>query len=507
MRQHALRLMLPRHPWDRPTNAYWGSNTVTANYLAFHATRRPTAVAARYAGREITYSEMNRTLRLMTQSLRELGLPQGSRVAVALNDAYAHLLLLLAFERLGIATASLQEVDIARFLPELSTFDLLVTDPRPPIAGARRHLALTQDWLRSCMTRADPGDPMPMRPPDDLPARMLRTSGTTAAPKWFQISRRAQEGMIHEWTWQFALTSQSRTLLTLPFNVRAVYEFVAACLRAGGTVVFDESKQWPQLLSSVPITHTIFLPVVLARLLDELPADFARPSHLTVLCFGAHLSPALRERAMKRLATDICDLYGTIEVGSVSTSWSGGDGGFGAICPKALVEALDEGGAPVPPGKPGSIRMKTEYMADSYLDDPETTRRMFRDGWFYPGDIGILDGHGRLRILGRGDDMLNIGGVKYLPAVLEELIRAAVPVDDVGVCSLPSKDGVEELWIGVAALRLDSSELAQRVATALRGYGLEAARVRKLDRIPRNTNGKIQRNLLREMLARAAVLS
>jgi len=477
---------------------------VTADYIAFHATQCPTAVAALYAGREITYAEMNRSLRSIMRSLRELDLPQGSRVAVAFNDSYIHLLLLLAFERLGIATASLQQVNVARALPTLSRFDLIVTDPQPPIAGARRHLALTQDRLRSLLTRPDSGEPESMRPSDGLPARLLHTSGTTAAPKWFEISRRAQEGMMHEWALHFAFTSRSRTLLTLPFNVRAVYEFVSTCLRARGAVVFDDPKQWTRLLTPARITHTIFLPVVLARLLEELPADFAKPSDLTILCFGAHLSPALRERAMRRLATGICDLYGTIEVGSISTSWNIGDGGFGAICPRAVVEALDESGMSVTPGTPGRIRLKTDYMTDGYLDDPETTRRMFRDGWFYPGDIGTLDGRGSLRILGRGDDMLNIGGVKYLPSVLEELIRAAVPVNDVGVCSLPREDGVEELWIGVAAPLLDGSELAERIVTVLRAHGLEGVQVKKLDGVPRNANGKIQRNLLKEIVARAA---
>ena len=477
---------------------------MTADFIAFHAAERPDAVAVIYGDQRVTYAKLDRVLQAMTRSLSELGLAWGSRVAIAVDNTYVHLLLLLAFERLGIATASYQPIDDAGIRQIPPFFDLIVTESESRFEGVRPRLAVTKDWLARAMAGMHADRAMPPQPPDDIPARLLRTSGTTGVAKWFQIPRRVHEGMINERIRNFAMTTRSRQLFTLTFRVRAVYEFVSACLRAGGTIVCDITARWAEQISSAGITHAIFLPIVLARILEELPPNFVKPAALTVVCFGAHLSPSLRERATARLATGICDIYGTIEVGSICESWRADDDGFGTLFPKVRAEALDEQGAPVPPGTPGRIRVKTAFMPDGYIDDPELTGRTFKDGWFYPGDIGILDGRGRLRILGRADDLLNIGGRKYLPAVLEELIRAEVPVDDVGVSSLPSGYGVERLWIGVAAARLGEAEAAERIGQTLGRHGVDAAEVRKLDRIPRSASGKIERDLLKQAVAAVA---
>jgi acyl-coenzyme A synthetase/AMP-(fatty) acid ligase len=349
--------------------------------------------------------------------------------------------------------------------------------------------------------QADWSPPPPAR--DDTPVRLGQSSGTTGPVKWFPVSRRAHEGMISERIRNFAMSPQSRQLLTVAFRVRAIFEFVSACLRVGGAIVMADESRWAELLSSAGITHAIFFPIILERILEELPADFAKPANLTLLGLGAHLPPALRERAMARLATSICEIYGTVEAGTISEFWSGDDP-YGIVLPRVRVEAVDEQGAPTPAGTPGLIRVQTPLMPVGYLNDPEATARMFRDGWFYPGDIGILDRRGRLRILGRADDLLNIGGRKYVPAVLEELIRGQVAVDDIGVSALPTEAGIDRLWIGFTSAALGESEVAERIASMLTRYGVDAAQVRKLAAIPRNANGKIRRDALKSDLAAAA---
>ena len=403
---------------------------MTADYIGFHAAGRPSALAVAYGGERVTCAALDRTLRAMARSLSELRLGWGNRVAVACNDPYIHLLLLLAFERLGIATGSYQPIDDLGVSQIPAFFDLIVTDSNLHIPGGRPHLAMTKEWLDRAMAKADAGWALPPPAPDDTPVRLGQTSGTTGPVKWFQIPRRAHEGMINERIRNFAMSSQSRQLLTVAFRVRAIFEFVSACLRAGGTIVMGDGPRWAELMSSAGITHAVVFPMILARILERLPLDYSKPANLTLLGLGAHLSPSLRERAMARLATAICEIYGTVEAGTICEFW-GWDDEYGIVLPKVRVEAVDEQSAPAPAGTPGLIRVKTPLLPGGYLDDPEATARMFRDGWFYPGDIGIVDRRGRLRILGRADDLLNIGGRKYLPDILEESIRAEVPVDDI----------------------------------------------------------------------------
>src|SRR5438876_2094801 len=142
-------------------------------------------------------------------------------------------------------------------------------------------------------------------------------------------------------------------------------------------------------------------------------------------------------------------------------------------------------------------------MVEGYLDDAETTARMFRDGWFYPGDIGILHGARRLQVLGRADEVLNVGGEKISPANVEELIMAEAALEDVGVCTIPDAQGVEQLCIAVSgevANDPKALELLGRLLGPVRVAGVFVVGVPQIRRTP---TGKIQRALLKAVALEA----
>jgi acyl-coenzyme A synthetase/AMP-(fatty) acid ligase len=108
-----------------------------------------------------------------------------------------------------------------------------------------------------------------------------------------------------------------------------------------------------------------------------------------------------------------------------------------------------------------------------------------------------------LEVLGRADDLLNIGGIKHWPDDLEALVMARAPVADAGVSALPNADGMGEIYVGIVEPRCEDAALAGHIAEALRTKLLGDIRIVKLERIPRNVNGKIQRKLLQKAVARA----
>src|SRR5262249_52790959 len=141
---------------------------------------------------------------------------------------------------------------------------------------------------------------------------------------------------------------------------------------------------------------------------------------------------------------------------------------FGSVLPRVQVEVVDEHNQPLPFGEVGQIRVKTDCMVDGYVDDPEATRRKFRNGWFYAGDLGVVHGTHRLQVTGRSDDLMNIGGSKFSPSALEDLVLKSVDVGDVGVCSIPDADGLEEVCVMMADVRCGGQELMERVTRAFR---------------------------------------
>jgi acyl-CoA synthetase (AMP-forming)/AMP-acid ligase II len=234
-------------------------------------------------------------------------------------------------------------------------------------------------------------------------------------------------------------------------------------------------------------------------LLDELSSDFEKPADLTIFTWGAPVSRTLRDKVLARLATDLCDLYGSNEAADVCSTR--GTAEFGSVLPAVQVEIVDENHRPLAFGQMGQIRVKTDCMVDDYLDNPETTQRKFKDGWFYAGDLGILHDAYRLQYIGRSDDLLNIGWRKFSPDSLEDLVLRSAEVGDVGICSIPNADGIEEVCVVVSDARVSVHELVERITRAFRRFQFGRFHVIPIDRVPRNTNGKIQRDVLKRAAA------
>jgi acyl-coenzyme A synthetase/AMP-(fatty) acid ligase len=454
---------------------------VTADYIAFQAADSSEAVALIINGQEISYSKLTRDIRKVTRALREFELLPGAKVLVNVQYVYLRWLLLLALERLCVITHALR----GRDPHNLDDFDLVLSDKK--LVGGRQQCETTPEWLHRILVRADQDEEsMPVKAHND-PLRILFTSGTTGTYKKVLYSRRIHEGYVTKMLWFCNFTRQSRLL-----NMEGVAA-ATACIRAGGTLVFDNRMTAGEATAAYSITHVMLSPIALKLLLDELPIGFANPVDLKVFSSSAALSPVLRDRARARLATEVYDIYGTYEAGFISSIRNNAE--FGSVWPGVQVEVVDDRDEPMPLGEVGQVRVKTDCMVQEYLNDPETTERMFKGGWFYARDLGILHSDHRLQIIGRSDDVLNITGTKISPNVLEDVIVKIAEVGDVGVCSIQNAEGIEEIFIAVSGAQVSAQELLGRFQRATGIFRL--VNVAQFDQIPRTANGKIQRNLLK----------
>ena len=482
-------------------------NAMTADYIAYHAAERPHAVALVNRGRAITYAQFDSDLRKFTRAVRDLDLPRGSSAAVGHDDDYTHWLLLLALERAGVVTGSLVDLDNRAGATLRSAVDCVLAPPQFPTGGARRHIAITAEWSGRALASDDAAEQSPVSPTSEDPVRVLQSSGTTGAPKRIILLRRMFEARVRQFMAQFEFTSRSRYLLATGFNVWHVYGVATACLRAGGTVVADLVSGKLDVARSVwshGITHVSLFPIQLKQVLDGLPPDFVKPPDLTIHAFGAAIGETLRDLALERLAVEVFRNYGCNEAAAAFASRAPRKDGFASVWPDTAVEIVDEHDRPVPAGTVGDIRLRTPCMVEGYPDDPEATRRHFRDGWFYPQDMGVMNERHQLKVVGRRDEMLNIGGQKVAPSDLEDQVARLASVADVGVCGFPNALGVEEVYFAVAFAEGDMAEILRRITAAFRGFALGKFYVVRLPRIPRNANGKIERDELKHAVATAA---
>lgn len=159
-------------------------------------------------------------------------------------------------------------------------------------------------------------------------------------------------------------------------------------------------------------------------------------------------------------------------------------------------EIVSPEGEVLPHSTPGILRLRTSVMAKGYIGAPEATAEMFRDGWFYPGDIGELTADGRLKILGRVKDQLNIGGVKFNASDVDTAVRDVAGVTG-AMCFAAAEGGrVPRLMLALTvAGEVDRAEIAAAARAALqrinRSLSIEA--IYFLHTLPTNENGKLMR--------------
>jgi 2,3-dihydroxybenzoate-AMP ligase len=480
----------------------------TGDHIALYAAERPEAVALVNSGRVISYAEFGRDIARLAATLREFGVPRGGAVAVGCDDLYLHWLLLLAFEQLNVASASYHSgEDPAGCSELLAGADLVLSEAHYPSAGAARHRVITQAWVQDALARPHEVSPAAAGAAPGDPVRILRSSGTTGRQKRLVVTRRMSEARMPVYAWQYRFTGESCYLLTSPFSANPSYGAATACLRAGGTVVsalFEGGAGAARTIMHHGITHVTLQPIMLKQVLDDLPSDFVKPAALAVVTLGSALSDELNDRTLARLASEVTELFGCNEVGGVTRRRTSLGDGFAEVAPSVAVETVDGNDGAVAPAAPGLLRMRTEAMVEGYLDEPEMTRRHFRNGWFYPGDLAVLDGPRRLRIIGRSDEILNIGGAKVRPDDLEALVLKHVDAGDVGICTLPNREGIEEVFVAVVGVRHDHRELLARVERSFAHQQLGFFHVVIVKAIPRNAGGKILRAALKETVAAAA---
>ncbi len=467
--------------------------TATIECVALHAQERPRASAFIDSSQAISYAQFSRDIAALAGALGDLELPRGGVVAVGCTDIYTHWLLLLSLEQLNIATASFDQREApAAYSDLLPHVDLVLS--QTPMAGVptSRQFLITPAWMRDARARAPAQSPVRERGAGDI-VRVLRTSGTTGRQKRIAFTRRVYELRTQYYGERYRFSRDSRYLLSQPFSVGLPYGCATACLRAGGCVVTVPITNIGAVVEHYGITHLTLTPHFLKAFLDHLPADFSKPTGLIIGCAGSALSRQLAERALASLGTEIFDNYGCNEIGSICfRNGSPGDG-FAEVWPGVDVEVVGEDGRPLPNGTPGRLKVRSDNMVEGYLNDPQTTQRFFRDGWFYPSDLAVLDGPRRLKVIGRADEMITIMGGKFAPGDLEARVMARLGQGDVGVCIVADRDGTELLHVAVAGARQGHQELLALVKECFKTMLVGGFRVVLLPAIPRNLAGKVER--------------
>jgi len=197
------------------------------------------------------------------------------------------------------------------------------------------------------------------------------------------------------------------------------------------------------------------------------------------------------------MCSNLIFYYGTTETSTISSApahaLTGVAGSVGYLAPDVWVQIVDDAGAPLPPGREGSICVRTPVTVGSYLDDDEPNTTLFRDGYFDTGDIGYLTAEKLLAITGRKKEILNLGGDKVSPRTIEEALTDFYGVRDAVAFSAPNELGIDEVWALVIYNGMSDEEALRKHCQARLAQTHVPTRFIGVTELPRNGNGKVER--------------
>jgi len=223
-----------------------------------------------------------------------------------------------------------------------------------------------------------------------------------------------------------------------------------------------------------------------------------------MLSVGSKLATSLSDRVRARMCPNVVHGYGATEGNPVAGAYvhqtAHIKGAVGYITPGMIVQAVDDNGKIRAPGTEGHIRFRGDKCVSGYVGNPPGSEKFFRDGWFYPGDIGAVTTDGLLILTGRSKNIIDLGGDKINPEVIESVLLSCPGVLHAVAFGRANALGIEQVWAAVET-RAEVDPEAVRAHCARRlAPEMVPARVSRLAAMPRNVGGKIDRDEVRRLL-------
>ncbi|MDZ7839848.1 MAG: AMP-binding protein [Gammaproteobacteria bacterium] len=470
------------------------------------------------AGQRCSYADLHQAAGRIANLLQANGLCRGEVLAAAVDKSPAALTLYLACLRAGVVYLPLNtaygETELAPLLEDTAP-RALVCDPRLS-AVFERHAAAGPDRLLWTLDAAGRGSldaaeshtvdfDDPALAEDEL-AALLFTSGTTGRPKGAMITHGNLRHMAGALTRQWAFSEEDVLLHALPMmHGHGLFVALGCVLASGASMLFLPRFDADEVCRLLPeATVMMGVPTFYARLLKH--PGFTRDAGAGMRLFTSGSAPLPVEvaRGMReRTGRDLVERYGTTETAICTAETLDGEkqpGRVGRPLSGVALRVVDDAHQPLPAGRTGAVEVAGENVFQGYWREPEKTAAAFTDdGYFKTGDLGYLDGDGRLTLVGRESDLIISGGYNVYPREVENVLDRLEAVEESAVFGVPHPDFGEAVVALVVPARVDAGEekLIAAVRRQLAGYKTPK-RILFADALPRNRFGKVQKNVLRD---------
>jgi acyl-CoA synthetase (AMP-forming)/AMP-acid ligase II len=470
-------------------------NLTPAGAYAVAAARDPHGVALVDDLGSLTFRELDQRSDQVAGELRARGLRPGDAVGLLARNGRGFVEALVAISKCGgdvlllntgfagaqvaavldreQAAAVVYDTEFEALLEEASVGRIqLTTEELEHVAAADRHPAPPRTGRQGRI--------------------VILTSGTTGAPRGAARSSGTADDIV-AFLSRIPLKARQKTVIAAPiFHAWGLGHLTMAVL-LGSTAVLQRRFDPKAILGAVEehrATGLIVVPVMLDKLLEADPRGFDTSNLQVIASSGSALPGELATRVIDGFGPVLYNLYGSTEAAYAAVAspedlmadpHTAGRPPYGVT-----LRVVDDAGVEVPAGTHGRIFVGSSLAFAGYTDGSDKERL---DGLVATGDLGLIDEHGRLTVLGRDDDMVVIGGENVYPNQVEDVLLAHPDVEDAAVTAVDDPAFGVRLVAHVVGTA-DADELKDLVRDRLARFAVPRE-VRYLDVLPRNSTGKV----------------
>jgi fatty-acyl-CoA synthase len=497
------------------------------SHIARHAHAKPGEIYLRFEGMSVTWAQLHERIGTVATAMTERGIRAGDRVAIMMTNRPEFLETMFAANALGAIVVPvnfrLAPDEIAYILTD-SGASLLVVEQATATAAASARAACDREIGFVSTGRADGADPYfpetgtPARPPavdvpEDSPALIMYTSGTTGRPKGAVLSHENLhcQSLTLIRAWRLFDDTEVNLCASPLFHIASIGSVAPMALIGGTTVLLPSggfsSAATLELLDTERVTSVFLVPAQWQMLCDDPSLGTRDLSALKTMSWGAAPATTTLLTRMAEAFPGVTNVavFGQTEMSPVTCALAGEDalrkiGSVGTPVTMVAARVVDDDMKDVPPGEVGEIVYRGPSVMTGYWQNPEATAEAFRGGWFHSGDLVRADEEGFLYVVDRKKDMIITGGENVYCAEVENALSAHPAVAEVAVIGAP-----HERWgetpVAVAALvpgaSLTVGELREWGTSRLARYKLPTV-LHVMDALPRNASGKVLKTALRQ---------
>ncbi|MGH7995516.1 MAG: AMP-binding protein [Opitutaceae bacterium] len=515
-----------------------------ASFMSRLAAADPGRIAIIDLARErpvrFTFAELDAWAERTAQGLLDRGVRPGENVAFILPNGWEFVVLSVAIWKIGAVVCpmlpALREREIT-FIVNRSRSRILIAPEEyhgfrygPMIEAIRKDMPRLEStvavaaggpaahWTGLGGLASAPADRAALakvKPAPDAMAQLLFTSGTTGEPKGVLHSMTTLSHGLDSHARVLRLTGSDRIWVPSPMGHQTGFLYgMMIALYLGAPQICQPSWNTELARRAVEREGATFVQAAMPFLADL--AALVRPPRglRKFVATGAAVPRQLAREAGEALGCSVIGGWGSTEsclvtVGHASAQPTADEAHWksdGRVIPGMEMVVRDAEGRPLPDGQEGHFWVKTPAMFVGYLDHPEWYESALdADGFFDTGDLAALDADGHLHIKGRLKDVINRGGEKIPAAELEDILYQFDAVRQAAIVAMPDARLGERICAYIAPKDPDRAPSKEEIIAFFKGKGVTKIywpeHIEYLERLPTTASGKVQKYLLRQMIA------